>query len=101
MATEQAASELKQQGAIEAAQNPDSSVSADDAQKKMLEESKAAGVAAFTFDPDASPEQKRAQAREVSTRVPHARPPATPLTRNYQRPSQRASIRSGPKAQRS
>lgn len=69
MATEQAASELKQQGAIEAAQNPESSVSADDAQKKMLEESKAAGVAAFTFDPDASPEQKRAQAREVSTRI--------------------------------
>lgn len=69
MATEQAAAELKQQGAIEAAQNPESSVSADDAQKKMLEESKAAGVAAFTFDPDASPEQKRAQAREVSTRV--------------------------------
>lgn len=65
MATEQAASELKQQGAIEAAQNPESSVSADDAQKKMLEESKAAGVAAFTFDPDASPEQKRAQAREA------------------------------------
>lgn len=69
MATEQAASELKQQGAIEAAQNPESSVSADDAQKKMLEESRAAGVAAFTFDPDASPEQKRAQAREVSTIV--------------------------------
>lgn len=69
MATEQSAAELKQQGAIEAAQNPESSVSADDAQKKMLEESKAAGVAAFTFDPDASPEQKRAQAREVSTRV--------------------------------
>lgn len=80
MATEQAAAELKQQGAIEAARNPESSVSADDAQKKMLEESKAAGVAAFTFDPDASPEQKRAQAREVSTRVRCPPPAVIPLT---------------------
>lgn len=101
MATEQAAAELKQQGAIEAARNPESSVSADDAQKKMLEESKAAGVAAFTFDPDASPEQKRAQAREVSSRYQHPRPAVAPLTLKPQRPSQRASIRRGPKAQRS
>ncbi|KAK7924200.1 C2 domain-containing protein [Apiospora marii] len=63
MATEQSAAELKQQGAIEAAGNPDSSVDADDAQKKMVEESKNAGVAAFTFDPDASPEEKRRQAK--------------------------------------
>ncbi|KAK7744145.1 Tricalbin-2 [Cytospora paraplurivora] len=62
MATEQSANELKQQGAIEAARDPESSVSADDAQKKMLQESKAAGVTAFTFDPDASREEKRAQA---------------------------------------
>ncbi|RWA08324.1 hypothetical protein EKO27_g6778 [Xylaria grammica] len=63
MATAQQASELKQQGAIDAARDPASSVDADDAQKKLVEESKNAGVAAFTFDPDASPEQKRAQAK--------------------------------------
>ncbi|KAK2592889.1 Tricalbin-2 [Conoideocrella luteorostrata] len=57
------ANELKQQGAIEAAQNPESSVTADDAQREMVEQSKNAGVPAFTFDPDASPEQKRAQAQ--------------------------------------
>ncbi|KAI0970202.1 C2 domain-containing protein [Xylaria arbuscula] len=63
MATAQETSELKQQGAIEAARDPASSVTADDAQKKLVEESKNAGVAAFTFDPDASPEEKRAQAK--------------------------------------
>ncbi|KAK6843007.1 C2 domain-containing protein [Apiospora arundinis] len=63
MATEQSAAELKQQGAIEAAGNPNSSVTANDAQRKMVEESKNAGVAAFTFDPDASPEEKRRQAK--------------------------------------
>ncbi|KAM0814256.1 putative C2 domain-containing protein [Seiridium cardinale] len=63
MATEQSALELKQQGAIEAAQNPNSSVSADDAQKKLVEESKNAGVAAYSFNPDASPEEKRRQIR--------------------------------------
>ncbi|KAI0446692.1 C2 domain-containing protein [Xylaria telfairii] len=63
MATAQQASELKQQGAIEAARDPASSVTADDAQRKLVEESRNAGVAAFTFDPDASPEQKRAQAK--------------------------------------
>lgn len=65
MATAQQASELKQQGAIDAARDPESSVTADDAQKKLVEESKNAGVAAYTFDPDASPEEKRAQARAV------------------------------------
>lgn len=78
MATEQSAAELKQQGAIEAAGNPDSSVDADDAQKKMVEESKNAGVAAFTFDPDASPEEKRRQAKAVSLASP-SRGPLTEL----------------------
>ncbi|KAI0533871.1 C2 domain-containing protein [Xylaria digitata] len=63
MATAQQASSLKQQGAIDAARDPASSVTADDAQKKLVEESKNAGAAAFTFDPDASPEEKRAQAK--------------------------------------
>lgn len=60
------ARELKQQGAIEASQNPESGVSADDAQRVIVEQAKNAGVMAFTFDPDATPEQKRAQARAVS-----------------------------------
>lgn len=65
MSTAKEANELKQQGAIEAAQDPNSSVTADDAQKKMVEESQSAGVTAFTFDPKASPEEKRRQAREA------------------------------------
>lgn len=65
MATTQSAAELKQQGAIEAAMDPESSVTADDAQKKLVEESKNVGVAAYTFDPNASSEEKKRQAREV------------------------------------
>lgn len=60
------AGELKAQGVIEAAQDPNSKVTADDAQQKIVAESKKAGVQAFTFDPDASPEEKAAQARAVS-----------------------------------
>jgi hypothetical protein len=60
------AAELKTQGAVEMANDPNSSVTADDAQKKLVEESKKAGVAAFQFDPNASPEEKAAQARAVS-----------------------------------
>jgi hypothetical protein len=63
------AAELKAQGVIEAAQDPNSSVTADDAQQKIVTESKKAGVAAFTFNPDASPEEKAAQARAVSTTI--------------------------------
>lgn len=65
MSTAKEASELKQQGAVEAAANPQSSVTAADAQKEIVEQSRNAGVAAFTFDPDASPEQKKAQAQAV------------------------------------
>lgn len=70
MATLQAANELKQQGALEASRDPQSNVSAEDAERKIVEESRKAGVAAFTFDPDATPEQKRAQARAVGCIVP-------------------------------
>ncbi|KAI1261765.1 C2 domain-containing protein [Xylariaceae sp. FL1019] len=63
MATSQQAAELKQQGAIDAARDPASAVTSDDAQKKMVEESRNAGAAAFTFDPDASPEEKKAQVK--------------------------------------
>lgn len=57
--------ELKSEGAIEAAQDPNSSVTAQDAERVMLEESKKAGSAALQFDPNASPEEKAAQARSV------------------------------------
>ena len=60
------AAELKSQGAAEAARNPDNKVTPEDAEAVMTEESKKAGVAAFQFDPDASPEEKAAQARSVS-----------------------------------
>lgn len=65
MARESEAAELKTQGVVEAAQDPNSSTTANDAQRKMVAESKKAGVAAFTFDPNATPEQKAAQARAV------------------------------------
>jgi hypothetical protein len=61
------AAELKQQGVIEAAQNPDSSVTADDAEKEIVNQSRNAGITALTIDPNASPEQRRAQARAVNT----------------------------------
>ncbi len=51
------------------AQDPNSSVTSDDAQKKMVEESKKAGVPAFIFNPNASPEEKAAQARAVSYKL--------------------------------
>ena len=57
--------ELKSQGAVEAAQDPNSIVSADDAQKVLVDESKKAGASALTFDPNASPEEKRLQAQSV------------------------------------
>ncbi len=58
--------ELKSQAATEAAQDPKSKVSAEDAEQAMAEESKKAGVAAYIFDPNASPEDKAAQVRSVS-----------------------------------
>ncbi|KAI0483349.1 C2 domain-containing protein [Xylariaceae sp. FL0804] len=63
MATARDASELKQQGAIDAARDPDSTVTAEDAEKKLVEESRNAGVVALSFNPDASPEEKKRQAR--------------------------------------
>jgi hypothetical protein len=68
MATDKEAGDLKQQGAIEAAQDPNSSVTSDDAQKKILEESKKAGVTSFTFDPNASAQEKKAQVKAVGLR---------------------------------
>ncbi|KAK2756132.1 hypothetical protein FQN54_005540 [Arachnomyces sp. PD_36] len=59
MATE---SELKQQGAVEAAQNSNN-VSAEAAEKVLIDEAKKAGGEAFQFDPNASAEEKAAQAK--------------------------------------
>lgn len=67
MATDSRASELKQQGALEAARDPNSGVTAQAAENAILDEAKKGGSVALQFDPDASPEQKRAQARAVRT----------------------------------
>jgi hypothetical protein len=69
MATQSQAAELKTQGVIEAAQDPNSGVSAADAEKKIVDESKKAGAIALTFDPNASPEEKAAQARAVCNTI--------------------------------
>ena len=62
--------ELKQQGAIETAQNaaqdPQSNLTAEDAEKVLLDETKKAGMPAYQFNPDASPEEKAAEAQAVS-----------------------------------
>lgn len=60
------ASELKQQGAIEAAQNPQSKVTSEDAEQIMIDETKKAGGVAYQFDPNATAEEKAAQAGGVS-----------------------------------
>lgn len=60
------AGELKSQGATEAAQDPDSKVSPEDAEQAITYESNKAGIAAYRFDPNASPEDKAAQVRSVS-----------------------------------
>ncbi len=65
MSSEREKNELKSQGAIEAAQDPKSSVTGDDAVRVVLDESKKAGSAALRFDPNATPEEKAAQARSV------------------------------------
>jgi hypothetical protein len=67
------AAELKQQGAIEAAANPENPVTADAAENKILEESRKAGAAAFSFNPDASLEEKKAQAKAVRPHEPRFR----------------------------
>lgn len=60
------AGELKSQGAVEAAQDSSNKVSAQDAEDTMAVESKKAGITAYQFNPDATPEEKAGQARSVS-----------------------------------
>jgi hypothetical protein len=61
--------DIKIEGAVEMANDPQSSVTAEDAEQKLVVEGKKAGVPAFQFDPDATPEQKAAQARAVSLSI--------------------------------
>jgi DNA gyrase/topoisomerase IV subunit B len=60
------AGEAKERLAVDAAANPNSSVTAEKAEQVILDESKKAGAVALKFDPNASPEEKAAQARAVS-----------------------------------
>jgi hypothetical protein len=57
--------ELKVQGAIEAAQDPQTSVSPEDAERLLVNEARNAGAPAFMFDPNASVEEKRSQVAAV------------------------------------
>lgn len=57
--------EAKEKLAVDAAGNPDSSVTAEQAEQVILDESKKAGAVALKFDPNASPEDKAAQAKAV------------------------------------
>lgn len=59
-------SELKQQGAFQAARDPESAITSEDAQTTAMNEAKASGAQAFVFDPNASAEDKAKQARSVS-----------------------------------
>ncbi|KAK3059961.1 hypothetical protein LTS18_009648, partial [Coniosporium uncinatum] len=70
------ASELKQQGALEAARDSNSSVTAYDAERKVVDEAKAAGSVGLIFNPDASPEEKAAQAgARIPSNFHHERKP--------------------------
>ncbi|KAF1350242.1 C2 domain-containing protein [Delphinella strobiligena] len=79
--------ELKQQGAFEAAQDPNSNVSAEDAEQMALAESKKAGAAAFVFDPNATAEEKKRQIRNckilTSTFTAQAAPPGLTNIRKH------------------
>lgn len=59
-----AESVLKQQGAAQNAQNSNS-VSPEALEKAMIDDARKAGAEAFQFNPDASTEEKAAQAKAV------------------------------------
>jgi hypothetical protein len=65
MATSERANELKAQGALEAARDPNSHVTPQAAEDALLDEARKGGSAAYKFDPNASPEEKAAQAKAV------------------------------------
>lgn len=62
MAAPSQAAELKQQGALEAARDPNNPVSSEAAQKTIVEEAKKSGALGFHFNPNATPAEKAAQA---------------------------------------
>ena len=68
--------EAKGQLAVDAAADPTSTVTAEQAERVIMDESKKAGAVAMQFDPDASPEEKAAQAKAVWS---SALPPSCPL----------------------
>ena len=57
--------EVRSEGAIRAAQDPNTKVTAHEAERTLVNESKKAGIGAYQFDPNASPEEKAAQAASV------------------------------------
>lgn len=61
--------ELKEEGIIEAAtelaQDPQSQVNPEKVEETLVDETREAGVPAYQFDPDASPEDKAAAAESV------------------------------------
>jgi Ca2+-dependent lipid-binding protein len=65
--------ELKQQGVLEAARDPSTTIDAEQAEQTLLSQSRAAGAAAFSFDPNASAEEKAQQVKERNEAVgrPH------------------------------
>ncbi|KHJ31926.1 putative transmembrane protein [Erysiphe necator] len=63
MSSNVSANEPSTQAAVETLQDGGGSIKSLDAQKKIVEESRKAGVAAFVFNPNASPEEKAAQVR--------------------------------------
>ena len=69
--------ELKTAGALEAAADPGTDVTAEDAERVMAEEARKAGGQGFNFDPDASAEEKAAAATAVRA---HSDCLAAPLT---------------------
>jgi len=60
---DQRAHETKQHEAIQAAQDPHSKITADDAERAIVQQTKEVGGAAFHFDANASPAEKAAQAQ--------------------------------------
>nr|OQO30630.1 hypothetical protein B0A51_01516 [Rachicladosporium sp. CCFEE 5018] len=71
--TAEQVSELKTQGVLEAARDPNSGVTSTQAQETLLAQSKASGAAAFSFDPNASSEEKAAVVKERAEEIgrPH------------------------------
>ncbi|KAL2808922.1 C2 domain-containing protein [Aspergillus granulosus] len=72
--------ELKQQGVLEAAeaaaQDPQSHIQPETVEQKLVDESRKAGIPAYQFDPDASPEAKAAAAEaQVPAGFHHERTP--------------------------